>query len=171
MSRYGKFDKKAHNVQQPPAPMSATARPQAHAPAAGPYTAEKPRSMEQERTAFALGKIQDLTTYPDQAQYEVRRHVNGLPALIRMNGLGQALAFYRMQGEDSTHALIYRIVGEWLCGEKSKGRVFVGGDGDALVAITRSDISTYMAAQNESLALLEWLKKFALALLKKEEKN
>ena len=37
----------------------------------------------------------------------------------------------------------------------------------------RKDLTTtihlYMAAQNEALALLEWLKKFGLALLKKSD--
>ena len=40
---------------------------------------------------------------------------------------------------------------------------------DVLTAITCSDVQHYMAAQNEALALLEWLKKFAFAFLKKEE--
>ena len=40
-------------------------------------------------------------------------------------------------------------------------------DADVLKAITQSDMHTYMAAQNEAQAVLEWLKKFAMALLKK----
>ena len=82
-----------------------------------------------------------------------------------MNGLGQALAFYRMKG--GSHVDIYDIIGEWLCAAGSKGRIFDEAD-DVLAAITRSDMFRYMAAQNEALALLEWLKKFALALLEKE---
>jgi CRISPR-associated protein Cmr5 len=175
MVRYDKLNKKTGNVPRPSsAPVNPPGRPQAGltpAPVAVPRVVEKLRSMDQERAEFALRKIQDLVGGPDTVQFEVRRHVTGLPALIRMNGLGQALAFYRMQGAGSTHELIYRIVGDWLCSPASKGRVFEAGDGDALAAITRSDIHAYMAAQNEALALLEWLKKFALALLKKEEKS
>ncbi|MCB1975384.1 MAG: type III-B CRISPR module-associated protein Cmr5 [Burkholderiaceae bacterium] len=123
--------------------------------------------MDQERAEFALAKIQHICNGPETVQVEVRRYLNGLPALIRMNGLGQALAFYRMKGNGSSHELIYRMVGEWLCSVSCKGRVFTH-DADVLTAIARSDIHHYMAAQNEALALLEWLKKFALALLKKE---
>ena len=130
--------------------------------------AEKLRSMEQERAEFALAKIQNTASGPEAVQVEVRRYLNGLPALIRMNGLGQALAFYRMKGNGSSHELVYRMVGEWLCSTSSKGRVFTQ-DADVLTAITRSDMHHFMAAQNEALALLEWLKKFALALLKKED--
>lgn len=127
-----------------------------------------PRSMDQERAEFALKKIENTAAGPVNVQVEVRRYLNGLPALIRMNGLGQALAFYRMQGKGSSHELIYLMVSEWLCAASSKGRTFTQ-DADVLAAITKSDMFAYMAAQNEALALLEWLKKFALALLKKEE--
>lgn len=124
------------------------------------------RTMEQERAQFALARIQAITQESESIQAEMRRYLNGLPALIHMNGLGQALAFYRSQGNGSTHDRIYRILGDWLCGADSKGRIFHEAD-DLLTAITRSDMPHYMAAQNEAQALLEWLKKFALALLKK----
>lgn len=127
----------------------------------------KPRSMDQDRAEYALAKIDAIANGDDARQAEVRRYLNGLPALIRMNGLGQALAFYHMKDEGSAHRQIYHLVGEWLCADTSKGRVFKE-DPDVLKAITRSDIQHYMAAQNEALVLLEWLKKFALAFLKKE---
>ena len=127
------------------------------------------RSMDQERAEFALTKIQAILGGPDTSQkVEVRRYLNNLPALIRMNGLGQALAFFRMKGEGTAHDAIYRMVGTWLCDASSKGRIFSEST-DALSAITQSDMAHYMAAQNEALALLQWLKKFAVALLPKED--
>lgn len=165
--------KKAKPQAQPqtqaptPVPNNAPVATAIGRPAPSAQPAEKLRSMDQERAEFALAKIQNTVSGPEAEQVEVRRYLNGLPALIRMNGLGQALAFYRMKGNGSSHELIYRMVGEWLCSASSKGRVFTHDD-DVLTAITRSDIHHYMAAQNEALALLEWLKKFALALLKKE---
>ena len=122
------------------------------------------RSMEQERAEFALCQIEDAKHHPGELPQEIRRHLNGLPALIRMNGLGQALAFFRMKGENSSHWHIYDMVGTWLCAANSTGRIFTE-HADVLTAITRSDVQHYMAAQNEALALLEWLKKFAVALL------
>ena len=90
-----------------------------------------------------------------------------------MNGLGQAMAFYlsKSKGDkqkETAYRIIYDILGEWLCDKKSKGRVF-DQDEDLLKAITKSDMQHYMAAQNEAQALLEWLKKFAVALLKQDE--
>jgi CRISPR-associated protein Cmr5 len=134
-------------------------------------TPHKPlRSMDQERAEFALKQIQDVLNDPNpnpKHQKEVRQHLNNLPALIRMNGLGQALAFFRMKGKDTAHDTIYRMVGNWLCDTDSKGRIF-SESADVLSAITQSDMAHYMAAQNEALALLQWLKKFAVALLPKE---
>lgn len=122
------------------------------------------RSMEQDRAEFALRKIEAAAQHSGQLPQEIRRHLNGLPAMIRVNGLGQAMAFFRMKGEGSSHWHIYNMVGTWLCDAASRGRIFTGHD-DVLSAITRSDVQHYMAAQNEALALLEWLKKFAMALL------
>jgi len=127
------------------------------------------RSMDQERAEFALTKIQAILGEADPIyKAEVRRYLNNLPALIRMNGLGQALAFFRMKGEGTAHDTIYRMVSAWLCDANSKGRIF-SESADALSAITQSDMAHYMAAQNEALALLQWLKKFAVALLPKED--
>ena len=133
------------------------------------------RSMDQERAEFALKKIQAILGGPDaNHQAEVRRYLNNLPALIRMNGLGQALAFFltkkkkKPEDKDTAHETIYYMVSAWLCDASSKGRIF-SESADVLTSITQSDMAHYMAAQNEALALLQWLKKFAVALLPKED--
>lgn len=134
------------------------------------------RTMEQERAQFALARIQAIQSLKNaQGQEDLalqdatRRYLENLPALIHMNGLGQALAFYRSKDKtkekNKAYHEIYSVLNDWLCGADSKGRIF--GEADVLTAITRSDMQHYMAAQNEAQALLEWLKKFALALLKK----
>ncbi len=122
------------------------------------------RSMEQDRAKFALEKIEEANTLPGELPKEIRRYLNSLPALIRMNGLGQALAFFYMKGTDTGHRYIYNMISTWLCVDGSKGRIFTEHN-DVLKAITQSEVRHYMAAQNEALALLEWLKKFAVAIL------
>ncbi len=161
-----KYKKKPAQNSAANAPASSVRIIQASAPA--PSSQNMLRSMEQERAEYALTKIQGVAAEKDDMQIEVRRHLNGLPALIRMNGLGQALAFYRAKGTEGGHDCVYNMVSHWLCDPASKGRVF-SNQTDVLKAITTHDIHAYMAAQNEALALLEWLKKFALALLKKED--
>ena len=131
--------------------------------------------MDQERAEFALKKIQAILGGTDQShKVEVRRYLNNLPALIRMNGLGQALAFFltkkkkKPEDKDTAHETIYYMVSAWLCDASSKGRIF-SESADVLTSITQSDMAHYMAAQNEALALLQWLKKFAVALLPNED--
>lgn len=129
---------------------------------------EKVQTMEQQRAEFALKAVEGYAQLDKTRQTELRRYLIQIPALIHMNGLGQALAFYRMKGKDSSHEMIYQMLGQWLCQERA-GRVFDGQEEDLLRAITSADMFRYMAAQNEALALLEWLKKFATALLHKED--
>lgn len=133
-----------------------------------PAVKTMPRMMEQERAQFALERITEFTAQSSERQKELRSHVSALPALIRMNGLGQALAFYRMKDKGSSHEQLYLLVSRWLCDEKSAGRIFET-PGDVLSGITSGDMFQYMAAQNEALALLEWVKKFANAYLEKGE--
>lgn len=125
-------------------------------------------TMEQQRARFALDKISSYQQLDKTRQAELRRYITQIPALIHMNGLGQAMAFYRSKGEGSSHDMIYQLLGDWLCLQPA-GRVFDGKDKDLLRAITSADMFRYMAAQSEALALLEWLKKFAAALLQKED--
>lgn len=161
MSKYKKIPKAA--------PQVTTAQTASVSPQPQPQPSTPLRSMDQERAEFALKEIQTILGGPDTShKEEVRRYLNNLPALIRMNGLGQALAFFRMKGERTAHDTIYHMVGAWLCDANSKGRIFSEST-DALSAITQSDMAHYMAAQNEALALLQWLKKFAVALLPKKD--
>ena len=68
-----------------------------------------PRMMEQERAKFALERITEFTAQSSERHKELRSHVSALPALIRMNGLGQALAFYRMKDKGSSHEQLYLL--------------------------------------------------------------
>lgn len=124
------------------------------------------QTMEQQRASFALKAVEGFQQLDKTRQAELRRYITQLPALIHMNGLGQALAFFRSKGQHSAHEEVYLCLGQWLCQEPD-GRVFDGKEPDLLKAITSTDLFNYMAAQNEALAVLEWLKKFAVALLEK----
>lgn len=127
------------------------------------------QTMEQQRAAYALKRLQPLIEADAKLRDELRAQANALPALIRINGLGQAMAFYKGKSvtpKGRAHQELYAIVSQWLCREPL-GKVFAQAD-DILSAITTHDMQHYMAAQNEALALLEWVKKFAVALLAKQ---
>jgi len=122
------------------------------------------QTIQQQRAAFALQQIEKLTTVE---QKDFNSYASGLPAMIHMNGLGQAMAFCKMKGKDRpSYAALYQLVSAWLCKE---GQPY-HGKADVLTGIIESDRAKYQLAQAEALVLMSWVKKFAKAYLA-EEKN
>jgi CRISPR-associated protein Cmr5 len=78
-----------------------------------------------------------------------------MPAMILMSGFGQTCAFYKSNKKDN-HAEVLKVLEEWL------------KHGDLMDFITNSSAEQYQLAQVESLAYLNWLKKFAKAYLEGE---
>ncbi len=118
------------------------------------------QTIEQQRAAFALTKIKTLKEHAsDNSRKEFRSYASALPAMIHMNGLGQAAAFCRAKG--GTYGKLYDMLSEWMV---SKGQPFAGQP-TLLTGITAMDMYHYRVAQAEALALLQWIKKFALALM------
>jgi CRISPR-associated protein Cmr5 len=133
----------------------------------------KGRTMEQQRAAFALKKIQQLSGQKDNAK-EAALYIRKLPAMTFGNGLGQALAFLlaKTKSNDektlSVHPAgqVYLIVAEWLVENR---KVYSGKPTDLLESMMNNNREQYMIAQEEAWALLDWLKKFADALLPTDE--
>ena len=128
-------------------------------------------TIQQQRAKFALERIQhlsDLLGFDEQKEFI--SYASGLPAMIHMNGLGQAMAFYKQKNKDkdkdkdknySSHAQLYQLVSDWLCqsGQPYQGQLHV------LEGITQCDMARYQLAQAEALVLMSWVKKFAKAFL------
>ena len=121
------------------------------------------QTMQQKRAKYALEKVQQaITEGVNQAEY--KSYASSLPAMIHMNGLGQAAAFYKSKGD--RHGMLYELLSNWLCGV---GRPYGGSafKAEGLVkVITESDMKTYKLAQAEAQALMDWVKKFAKAYMK-----
>jgi CRISPR-associated protein Cmr5 len=127
------------------------------------------QTLGQQRAEFALKKLEAINCNRDK----FKKLCAGLPAMIMQNGFGQALAFLAAKGckterneiqekRDSEHVAAYSIILEWL---EKMGFVKEGNLREKLMAITKMDQSTYLRAQRETLAMLEWLKRFAHAAL------
>jgi CRISPR-associated protein Cmr5 len=129
------------------------------------------QTIAQQRARFALERVQQAKHALDadkQKQFNAR--ASELPAMIQMNGLGQAAAFYRMKGETHAHRQLYDLVSAWLCRhpgqpEWSTDEGVYRAEGDLLEGIAQRDMHTYRRAQAEALALMDWVKKFAKAYL------
>ena len=99
-------------------------------------------------------------------------YAENMPASILINGLGQAVATLRTQAkgnQEDPHMAVYNAVQGWLCRKDTEAPYPAAAD--LLEAITSGDRESYQHAQAEALAYLEWYKKFAVAFLKKPDKQ
>lgn len=126
------------------------------------------QTVAQMRAKHALGRITSYQTVY-QTEEDKQKRFNSYTAsfgpMILMSGFGQACAFY-VANKKTEHKDVLDAVEAWL---QEKGRPFHGQNGNIIACITSSDSSTYRLAQIETLAYLDWLKKFGKAFLKSEE--
>lgn len=94
--------------------------------------------------------------------------------MILQNGFGQTLAFWLVKGTDKDgrikkndkHIELFDIVKDWLSYQNADVKNIFAKEKDKtklmneLMSMTQKD---YLVAQNEALALLEWVKRFANA--------
>lgn len=132
------------------------------------------QTIQQQRAAYALERVErdrdeNMNTKGFQSAY--KSYASGLPAMIQMNGLGQAAAFYRSKaaGQDSkalAYGCLYELLSDWLT---KTGQPY-SAYSDLLRGVTTEDMRTYMLAQSEAQALLDWVKKFAKAYMEEPKK-
>lgn len=122
------------------------------------------QTIQQQRAKFALERVKALPQVlkVEKEQTEFISYASGLPAMIHMNGLGQALAFCKVKGKErESYQQLYQLVSDWLCQPNQP----YAGKVDALEGITQFDMARYQLAQAEALVLMSWVKKFAKAFL------
>lgn len=144
-----------------------------------------PEPVAKVRARHALKTIEDFVPTDGRKQVigNYVSYVKGLPANILSNGLGQAMAMEAMgASKDTGHRLLCRHMNIWLLGERGSDlfpRVPDAGTPPPenqparLVAMLTHAGATqddYVRAQAEALAYLDWLKKFAVALLSEAAK-
>jgi len=139
------------------------------------------RTMEQKRAKFALEqvlrimkKIEEKKDGQEKAKKDFRSFSAGAPSMILQNGFGQTLAFWLVKGTDKDgrikkndkHIELFDIVKDWLSYQNADVKNIFAKEKDKtklmneLMSMTQKD---YLVAQNEALALLEWVKRFANA--------
>ena len=127
------------------------------------------QALQQQRAAFALDQVKAiLKAIPVAEREDFKRQAESFPAMIRMNGLGQAAAFYLSKREKekdkgarkiNAYERLYLLLSKWLTRQDQPYR----GKKDLLAGITETDMHAYRLAQAEALLLLDWVKKFAKA--------
>lgn len=126
------------------------------------------QTIQQQRAKYALGKVNEFidNSPTEKEKKEYKSYSSSLPAMIHINGLGQAAAFFKSKGTDKSkvHEELYNLLSEWLTKDNQPYHKYE----DLLEGITQSDMYTYRLAQTEAQALMDWVKKFAKAFIKDE---
>lgn len=117
---------------------------------------------DRKRAAFALRKVREgAGTLDDKPRAKYKTWLVKLPTHLHVNGLGQTVAFYLAEGEESPKAEICGWLGDWLQNE-----VAIYPTGNSLIErITGGDDQDYRRASAEARHLSLWLKRFAEAFL------
>lgn len=125
--------------------------------------------LEQGRAAKAYEYAQEGAKLSKKKEY--KSYVKKMPMMIKVNGLGAAVAFAFSKGakdgqpnKSTPWGLIYHQLEEWL-GEKGMIR---NGQGSFAHLLTEMDSAQYRAVTNEALALLNWMRRFAEGMIEGE---
>lgn len=132
------------------------------------------RTLGQKRADFALGEVLNIQDR-DGFKKEFKNFSAGAPSVILQNGFGQALAFWLAKGTDKDlkvkeydkHIKLFDIIVKWLSFDNQKD---IKNDfaketrrREFIKEISEMNQADYLVAQKETLALLEWVKRFANA--------
>lgn len=116
-----------------------------------------PQTAAQRRSEFAIQQL--AKGVGDQEKFT--KLMKGLPAMILQNGFGQTLSFILARGKDKIYyQKSYEIIANWL---KENKLVKSIKPSEFMAEISKMDQRDYLVAQQESLTLLEWVKRFAAA--------
>lgn len=122
-------------------------------------------TLAQKRSAFALDQVIQLE---NQSVSKFDKLASSLPAMILQNGLGQTMAFLlakrtkesKLQPGDR-YSIAFKIIADW---SKDQGILKDTSSTTACMReISNMPQSEYLRMQEETLALLEWVKRYANA--------
>ncbi|MDD2466501.1 MAG: type III-B CRISPR module-associated protein Cmr5 [Desulfobulbus sp.] len=127
------------------------------------------RTNDQKRAVFAMKFIEEEKKKDKKEKDKMLTHIRKTPVRILQNGLGQTLAFLLADaGGDSNKPSdrLYKQLQDWLCGTEQDDRPCRVYTATNLIGqIMSGDRNQYMRAEQEAVALLNWMKKFADAWL------
>jgi CRISPR-associated protein Cmr5 len=117
-------------------------------------------TLAQRRSLFALDKVRDASKIDKFDKLTL-----GLPAMILQNGFGQTLAFLLAKAkgnENDHHTEAFDIITSWL---ETRHILKKRDRAEVMKEISQMPQSEYLRAQEEALAILEWVKRYANANL------
>lgn len=124
--------------------------------------------IEEGRAAFAFQEVKAAVNNNKINNGELRSYIKRMPTMIQVNGLGQALAFY--YSKKGTYSVVYQIVEKWIVQQKLKDLFEGDGYNEFVERVINLNSHEYKLVTNETIALLNWLRRFVEGMVQ-EEKN
>lgn len=125
------------------------------------------KGIEQGRAKYAFEAVNGISRNgSEDLKKKYKSAAKKLPVLIKTNGLGQTLAFIkeRNQGYDK----LYDQIGNWLQTEDAKKLV---PQGELVERVIQLQSPVYRQVTVETLALLNWIRRFVDGLMKDVEEE
>lgn len=124
------------------------------------------RTKQQERSAFALDQIEE--EFGMNLEKTISNFIVGTPTMVLNNGLGQTMAFLLSKG-GGVHVQVFQVIRRWLAREIPA--LATADNYSFLKQLAVIDQNEYLWAQQETLKILEWLKRYARAFEKKKDEH
>ena len=138
------------------------------------------KNLAQKRAKHALDKVNEIIdNRANLNNKNSKSFAAGAPTIILQNGLGQALAFWasKMKVDKNGHwnneKYILYVIKSWFANAENPFK-FIESNTDEKSFITNlinKDQDKYLEIQKETLAMLEWFKRYANAFLSDEKKK
>ena len=124
------------------------------------------RGIEQGRAKFAYDCVNEVVQNANaDLKKKYKSGAKKLPVLIKTNGLAQALAF--INNRDDGNVKLYDMITDWL-----NHKQLVEEDRDLVDVVIDKSSNEYRRITTETLALLNWARRFVDGLMKDvEEEN
>ncbi|WP_456321298.1 type III-B CRISPR module-associated protein Cmr5 [Palaeococcus sp. (in: euryarchaeotes)] len=151
------------------------------------------RILTQERAKYAYKAVMEVSSEKNpEVPEKYSSYVKSAPIMVLNNGLSNTLAFYlskiglsedidyeRVNEKISTlnspskkaYACLYYHISKWLAKEANNGKGLTNGKDPLKFLMEDADSLQVMNLTRETIALLDWIRRFAAAILKEEGVN
>ncbi len=123
------------------------------------------KGIEQGRAKYAFCVVNDVSQIEsDDLKKKYKTAAKKIPVLIKTNGLGQSLAFIKKRNDG--YDKLYEQIGNWIQTEDAKQLV---PSGELVEEVIQLQSPVYRQVTIETLALLNWIRRFVDGLMKDVE--
>jgi len=124
--------------------------------------------LEKGRAEFAYRCVSEaVNSFDRETAKKYRSYVRRTPSMILSNGLGATLAFINSKKEKSWKKL-YDQIKDYLCSKHTIRIVPLDKSKDLVEQVISCNSQRYRYLTEETLAFLNWLKKFAEGMIPEE---